>query len=293
MTEPDPARLSSVSMTVRRYSADAARRSPGALFSALISELWQAKELALRLFVRDLKQRYRQSVLGFLWLLLPPLATALVFVFLNSRKILNIDPTGIPYPVYVLLGTLLWQIFTESVLTPLKSFEACVPILIKINMSREAPILAGMAQVAVFAAVQLPLAFGTLLMFGMPLSWGMLLALPAILALMVMGTAAGLLLVPFGALFKDVGEGSAMALRFLFFLTPIVYPAPKEWPWSLVATLNPVSPLLQGARELFTSGALSDPLSFWIACFGGIVAFVLALIFYRLAIPVVLERMGA
>lgn len=84
-----------------------------------------------------------------------------------------------------------------------------------------------------------------------------------------------------------------MLLRFAFFLTPIVYPPPQGWPWSLLVNFNPVVPLLQGARDLMAKGVVTDLFAFWIVCGGSVVALFLALIVYRIAIPVVLERMGA
>ncbi|MBF0340524.1 MAG: ABC transporter permease [Magnetococcales bacterium] len=277
----------------RSYSAQSRIRAPGGILPGMFRDLWRSRELAGQLFLREIRQRYRQSVLGFLWILVPPLATATVFVILNARKILNIDPTDIPYPLYVLLGTLLWQIFAESVLAPLRAFDGCVAIMIKINMPREAPILTGLAQVGFFAMVQMIPALGIMLWSGVTFTWSMLLAPVAMLMLMLLGTAIGLFLVPLGGLYRDVSEGSSMALKVIFFLTPVVYPAPTSWPWSLLATLNPIVPLLQGARDLMAKGAMQDPVSFWITSALTLALLAVALLFYRLATPLVLERMGA
>ncbi|MBF0191487.1 MAG: ABC transporter permease [Magnetococcales bacterium] len=288
--KPDP---DTTPLAVRTYSAQSRIRHPDGLLLAMILDLWRSRELAWRLFLREISQRYRQSVLGILWVLVPPLATTAIFVVLNARKILNLEPTEIPYPVYVLLGTLLWQIFSESVLAPLKAFEGCVPIMIKINMPREAPILSGMAQVLFLAGVQLLPALGVMIWSGVVFTPAILLAPFAILMLVLLGTAIGLFLVPLGGLYRDIGEGSAMALKLAFFLTPVVYPPPQEWPWSLLVALNPVVPLLQGARDLMSIGTMHDPAAFWITCGGTLVALLAGLVFYRLATPLVLERMGA
>ncbi|MEO5347592.1 MAG: ABC transporter permease [Magnetococcus sp. YQC-9] len=285
---PEPRRLEE-----RVYSPRCRARHPLSLVHAMLADLWGSRHLAKLLFLRDIRQRYRQSVLGFFWILVPPLVTSAIFVFLNARKILNIDPTDIPYPVYVLVGTLLWQIFSESVLAPLKAFNACVPILIKINMPREAPLLVGILQILFFAGIQLIPVLGIMVWSGFPINTTLWIAPLAILMLMLLGLTIGMLLVPFGALYQDIHEGSAMGLRLLFFLTPVVYPTPRDWPWSLVVSLNPVTSLLQGARDLMTKGVMHDPAAFWIVC-GLVFLFLpLALLFYRLAVPLVLERMGA
>jgi lipopolysaccharide transport system permease protein len=87
--------------------------------------MWQdlksSRELAWRLFVRDITAQYRQSIFGIFWAFVPPLITSLVFILLQSNNILNIGETDIPYPVYVLVGTILWQLFSESLNAPLKN----------------------------------------------------------------------------------------------------------------------------------------------------------------------------
>ena len=86
---------------------------------AMINDIRPAHELAFRLFIRDLKSQYRQSFLGFIWVLVPPLLTAGLWVFLNNNKIINVAETKIPYPLFVMIGTILWQVFAESVNQPL------------------------------------------------------------------------------------------------------------------------------------------------------------------------------
>ena len=90
----------------------------------LIKEMWRdlldSRELAWRLMVRDISAQYRQSLLGVFGAFLPPIATALVFVVLNNRKVINIGQTDIPYPIFVMFGTVLWQVFVDSLNVPLR-----------------------------------------------------------------------------------------------------------------------------------------------------------------------------
>lgn len=275
------------------YTPESRIHHPLKLFQLILLGLYNSRELAWQLFLRDIHQRYRQSVFGFLWILVPPLVTTVIFVFLNERKILNIGVTDIPYPIYVMLGTILWQVFAESVTTPLKAFDACVSIMIKINMPREAPLLAGMLQILFFTFLQMVVALAALLYFQVQLSWTLLLVPFALLMLILLGTLFGLLLVPLGALYKDVGEGVGVLIRFAFFLTPIVYPPPQSWPYTLIVQINPVTPLLQGIRDLMATGSMNHPELFFTYSLFTVLGLMLALVFYRLAIPIVLERLGA
>ncbi|MBF0260958.1 MAG: ABC transporter permease [Magnetococcales bacterium] len=274
------------------HTSDSNVIHPITILRSVLHNFWKSRELAWLLIVRENKQRYRQSKFGLLWVLITPLLSTLIFAFLLHKKILNIESTEIPYPIYVMLGTMLWQIFSESVTTPLKTFNTFVPIMIKINMYREAPILSGLVQVLFLMVLQLLLT-GMLLAFFHGISPTILLAPLLILPLIIFGTAIGILLVPLGILYKDVGEGSNVLLRIGFLVTPIAYPAPQEWPWSLLVTLNPVVPLLQGCRDWMAKGVMSDPFAYGMTCGGTLLILMVALIFYHITIPVVLERLGA
>ncbi|MBF0414186.1 MAG: ABC transporter permease [Magnetococcales bacterium] len=277
----------------RVYSSESPLRHPVDFMRLAWLDLLNSRDLAWRLFLRENQQRYRQSALGLLWVVIPPLVTTAIFVFLNDKSILNLGKTDIPYPIYVMLGTLLWQIFTESVLAPMALFESCVPIMIKINMPREAPVLAAMGQVLFLSALQLLMAGGAMLYFAIPWHWTIVLVPFMILVLITLGAAIGLILVPFAALYKDVKEGVAILLRLAFFMTPIVYPPPQSWPYSLIVQLNPVTPILQAIRDCMVRGQWTDPQGFLLLSVAIVTVFMFSLMFYRLAVPIILERLGA
>jgi lipopolysaccharide transport system permease protein len=94
-------------------------------------------ELAWRLMVRDIKARYRQSLLGASWAFLPPIATALLFILLNREGLIKASSTDLPYPVFVIIGTVLWQLFTDSLNSPPNLVTANKPMLAKVNFPRE------------------------------------------------------------------------------------------------------------------------------------------------------------
>jgi lipopolysaccharide transport system permease protein len=123
------------------YSADTTDRSIASHFRDIFRELPEAHELGSRLFKRNIKAMYRQSLLGITWALFPPLITAGLWIFLRGNNVMSLGETSVPYPVFVLVGTMLWQIFTESILSPLKSITTNKAMLIKINIPREGLLL--------------------------------------------------------------------------------------------------------------------------------------------------------
>jgi len=275
------------------YTPESQMRSPLKLVKAMVRDLKDSRELAWRLFVRDFSARYRQSALGIFWAFLPALLSGLVFIILQAKNVINLGKTDIPYPVFVIIGTTLWQIFSESVNAPLKAVQGGRAMLAKINFPREALIVAGLYEILFSVAIKSVVVLAVLIFFKIPLGLGLLLSVPAVLALVMFGLALGLFLTPIGMLYSDIGSGLGVLIQFWFFVTPVVYPAPRSFPYSLVATLNPVSPLLVGARDLMTKGFIADAAPFLIISGCSLVGLFLAWVIYRVAMPVIIERMSS
>jgi lipopolysaccharide transport system permease protein len=268
-------------------------RSPRRLLGAMLGDLISSRELAWRLFVRDLSAQYRQSLFGVVWAFVPPIVTSVIFVFLQARNIINFGETNIPYPVYVLVSVLLWQVFTESLNGPLKSVTAAKPLLVKINFPREALIVSSFYMV-VFNLLIKALILGVIfVVFRIPLTWGLVLAVIPVFMLIFLGFGVGLFITPLGVLYNDVATSLPVITQLFFFVTPVVYPPPQTFPLSLIVILNPVSPLLIAARDWITTGQINNlPAMLIISGFSLILLFV-AWIIYRIALPIIIERISA
>ncbi len=277
----------------RVYTPESELRSPGTLFRSMVRDLLASRELAWRLMVRDLSARYRQSVLGILWAFLLPIASAAIFVLLREQRIINIGETPIPYAAFAIIGTVLWAIFAESLNAPLMAVTTSSSMLAKVNFPREALLLSAMGQVLFGMAIKLSIVIVVFAYFRIPLTWMLLPALGAILLLMLLGFVIGLFLMPLGTLYTDVSSALTAVLGLWFFLTPVIYPPPQRWPYSLLATLNPVSPLLVGARELATQGTLANPVAFGMVATLTLVGFLVVWVLYRVSLPILIERMHA
>lgn len=275
------------------YSPESNLRSPHKLLVEMLSDLLRARGLAWRLFVRNISAQYRQSVLGYFWAFLPPLATTLVWVFLNKQKILNVADTGMPYPVFVLTGTLLWQVFVEALNSPIKMVSQSKAMLAKINFPREALLLAGLGEVLLNFFIRIVLLVGVFIWFKVSVPATVFLAPLGVLSLILFGMTLGLLLTPIGMLYTDVARGIGIITQFWFFLTPIIYPAPASWPASLVAMVNPVSPLIQVTRDWLTTGHSSAIGGFYLVSAVTIIFLLAGWLLYRVAMPHLIERMSA
>lgn len=258
----------------------------------MVADVRQARHLAWRLFVRNLKAQYRQSLLGYLWLLIPPLATAGVWVFLNGAQIIAVGDTGIPYAVFVLAGTVLWNGFVEALNSPLRHFSEARQVLTKVQVPSEAVVLAGMGEVLFNLVIRLVVVLLVCIALGFVPPWTALLSPLGVLPLLLLGIGMGLLLAPFGLLYGDVQRGITMVTMFWFFLTPVVYPLPTEGVVRLLGYINPVTPLLVAARDLLARGYVQMSLPAVLMTGLAILLFLGGWIFFRLALPHIIIRLG-
>ena len=280
-------------LTETIYSPESNMRNPGKLLVKMFEDLRTSRYLAWRLFVRNMAAQHRQTLLGYLWLLLVPVVQTLLWVFLNSQKIINVGTTDIPYPAFVLTGTLLWQGFADALLNPMQQVQASKQMLTKIHFPHEAILLAAMGQVLVNFGIRILLLIFVFLWFGLPIKASLLFAPLGILALIGFGMMVGLLLTPLALLYGDVQRILTMGISLWFFVTPVIYPSPTVGWAAIITSLNPVTPLLVTTRQLLTGGTVTMQSTFTIVSIGALILFLFGWIGYRLAIPYLIERIGS
>jgi lipopolysaccharide transport system permease protein len=274
------------------YSSESALAHPGKLVREVFSDLYRCRELIWILFLRDLKAQFRQSYLGYVWLFLPPALTTAVWIFLNSQKVIAVAETDIPYPLFVIIGSVTWQSFVKLVQSPLQSFSAGKPVFMKIKVPPEAFIAAGalraVFELFIYILVLIP-AF--ILMEVIP-PWQIILLPVVVFSLVVSGTSLGLLLVPLGSLYSDFQQAIPLVMGFLMYLCPVVYPPPTSGVAATAMAWNPMTPLLMCMRNILTTGNLDG--------FAGLLTMMtvsaclifLALCGIRIVMPHLVARMG-
>jgi lipopolysaccharide transport system permease protein len=280
-------------LPTRTYTPESPLAHPAKLWREMKQDLWAGRELAWRLAVRDISAQYRQSALGVLWALINPLMTTAVWLFLSTSRLVQVADTGLPYPVFVFTGTLLWSILIDAFNAPLQQVSSNKPLLAKINFPREALILTGIYQTLFNAAIKLGILLLVLPFLGIHPGWGGLLIPVGILALVLTGTALGLAITPLGVLYGDIGRGIPLITQFLMYLSPVVFPLATTGWTGTVMRLNPLTPMILNARAWFT-GQPPQLLGEWALAVGGsAVLLLLVWMVYRLAMPILIERMSA
>ncbi len=278
------------------YTPDTGLRHPLALVKGMWHDAFchQSRSLAWRLFVRNMSAQFRQSLLGYFWLFFPPLVNSAVFIFLNSQGIVKIPDTGVPYPVFVLLGNLLWQGLIMLMQAPIQGINREKGLLTKLNFSREALLVASFLEGAAMACIPLLAIPVILLAFRIPIGLSLLAAPVGILGLFIFAFAIGVFLTPIGTLYQDIGRAIPVVARFWMFATPVVYALPKTPGLTrTLLTLNPATPFIETSRDLIL-GQPPDLLPlFTLYTLLSTLLLAFGLVVYRLAMPIIVERMSA
>src|SRR5258706_11627581 len=259
------------------YSAGSELRRPARFLAEAVADLGLSGGIAWQLFRSNLRARYRRSWLGYAWLLLPAAGTAIICTLMRSSRVIAVGPTDLPYPLYVLIGVILWQAFVDGLNAPLDHLAAARQIITRSRVPHEAVILAGAIEIMLNSVVRLAaLAIGCAL-FAIPFRLSMLGIPVGLVALSVLGLAFGMLIAPLGMLYDDVRRTLVIASGLWFLLTPVVYPAPAK----AILPFNPVTPVLQATRSLVTSSDICQRPFAVMAATG--IALVLGWLLYRVA----------
>lgn len=281
------------------YGARSTFSTPRQFLRDLWRDIMASRKLAAMLAFRDLKAQYRQSILGPLWLVIPPLAWTVGLTVLKDNNLANIgdfSENPAKNPAYILISMALWQMFTESLRGPMQALQMNRGILTKVRFPREAVIVADILKLLVAVAIQVSMIAVVAVVYRLPVT-ATVLAFPlAVGALILLGTTAGLLLAPIGLLYKDIGNSMQYIFLAGMAVTPVLFEMSELAPGGYYAAfvkINPVAPLLVTARELATGQVLT-----MLPQFGIVVGLTVAMLFVALALvrasmPIVIERWSA
>lgn len=220
--------------------------------------LWNHRDLAYFLSWRDVRVRYRQSLIGIGWAVLQPLASVLAFTLVFSR-IGQIPSEGFPYPVFVLSGLIPWAYFSAATMASSYSLVGNIPLITKVYFPRAILPISGVT------VGLLDLGIATLLLLLMMAAYGILpeatvLLLPVlVLYVLFVALGVGLWLSAFNVKYRDVQQTLPFLMQLWFFLTPVIYPgAALETASTVFQVIYALNPMV-GAVELFRWAMIGTP----------------------------------
>jgi lipopolysaccharide transport system permease protein len=221
---------------------------PGSWFHLRLAELWEFRELLYFLVWRDIKVRYKQTVLGASWAVIQPLMTMVVFSVIFG-KLGNLPSEGLPYPVFTFAALLPWQLFSRSLADASISLVGNQNMVTKIYFPRiflpASSIFSGLLDFAIAFVVLLIM----MVIYGIPFTWNILLVIPLLLLCIVTSLAVGLWLSALNVRYRDIKYITPFLLQFWMYATPVAYSAtliPEEW--RFLYGLNPMTGVVEGFR---------------------------------------------
>lgn len=225
-----------------------------------LKEIWHSRELLFELAHRDVRIRYKQTLLGAAWAVFTPVLMMLLFTQIFAR-VAKIDTGGIPYPIFVYCGLLPWQFFAACLKGSVESLTRNSRLVTKIYLPREVfPLSIVLSSLVDFAVAGVVLA-GLMAWYGFAPPTAVLFALPVIFGVQVVFTIGMCLLLSMGNLFyRDVKYIFEVGLLVWMFATSVVYPMPTSGGWAFVLALNPMTHIIDAYRHVLLLGQLPDPL---------------------------------
>ena len=250
---------------LRKQVYDSAKRPHPAVEEA--QELLRFWDLVLQWSRRNIKLRYKRSILGVLWTLLEPLMlmTILTIVFSN---VFRFDGLDYPFPLYILSGLLLFDFFNRSTLQIVEETVASLGLASRIYVPRSAFAVATVLTYLVNWAIALIPLVAIMMVLRQPLSWTILTIPFGMLLSSLFALGVGLLVATLGAFFHDVKLTYQVLLTGWFYATPIIYPLEiVPAPFEKYFLLNPLLHLVALVREPVIFARVA-PLENWLAAGG-------------------------
>ena len=228
--------------------------------SLRLAELWEYRELLYFLVWRDVKVRYKQTVLGVAWAVIQPLMTMVVFSIFFGR-LAKMPSDGLPYPIFAYCALLPWQLFAGALGEAGQSLIGNQNLIKKVYFPRLVIPLASVMTGLVDFAIAFGVLVGMMVYYGVAPSWAML-TLPAFVVLCVAtALGVGLWLSALSVEYRDVRYTIPFLTQFWLFATPVAYPAslvPDAW--RPLMGLNPMAGVVEGFRWALL-GTANPPLS--------------------------------
>lgn len=245
-------------------------------------ELWRYRELFYFFTWRDIKIKYKQTLLGFLWAILQPLLLMIIFT-LFFGKALNIPSQNLPYPVYVFSGLLIWNLFSSGLTSASNSMVNNAAIIKKIYFPRLIiPVSAILVALFDFLMAFI-LFFALLLFYWQPVSWVALLVWPASLFIGIVATLGlGSWLAALNVKYRDFRYVIPFLVQILFFLTPVIYPI-SMLKYPLLQYVLACSPMY-AAVELFRyplTGITPNLYFISVSLFSGLGFLIMGIIYFK------------
>jgi lipopolysaccharide transport system permease protein len=273
----------------------------------MFRELYDSRELIVRLVLRNFSAQFRQSFLGYAWIIFPPVATTLIFAVLRQAQIVNIPMEGrdIPYVLFALIGVTTWGMFTQFVMSATASISKAGSLVSKIYFPREVLVVSEVGGALINSLIQFAVVAVTCVLLRYVPAWQVVFVPLALLPMLFLAMGLGLFFAPINTMMNDMGRILQFLFQFGMLMAPTVYPTPRlavnpetgEWPslamqfifW--IHSLNPVSHTLYAVRDLVETGQFVFTTGWLVSTLLGLLVFAIGWRSFHVCEPLLAERL--
>ena len=240
-----------------------------------IKEIWKYKELLYFFSWRDLKVRYKQTAIGVIWAIFQPFITMVVFTVFFG-KLAKMPSDGIPYPIFVYTGLLLWQFFSSALSETSNCLISNQSIITKVYFPRLIlPISAVLTKLVDFAIASIILIILMAYYNYLPNLTGLLI-LPLLLFItFTASVGGGLFLASVNVKYRDVRYALPFFIQMMLFVTPVIYPTSIAGKYSWILALNPMTGVIKAARAAILGNA---PINWTLLLISGVTCLIMLII---------------
>jgi lipopolysaccharide transport system permease protein len=249
-------------------------------------ELWRYRDLFVVLAWRDIAVRYKQTLLGVLWAVLQPVVTMAIFTLIFNRVAKIQSGGGSPYPVFIFVGLVLWQYFSNTLTNAANSMITNANLIQKVYFPRLiVPMTSAIASLADLGVAAVLLA-GVMAYYGIAPRVSTIVVIPVVLVGTVLcSVGAGLFLSALNVKYRDVRYALPFVIQTLLFVTPVIYPVSMLQKHPIVKAamlwLNPMSGLITSARACLLNDSPLDARVLGIAMLSACIYACIGIIYFR------------
>jgi len=236
-------------LRTRAYVISSRRR----LFDLGLRELWHHRELVYFFVWRDIKLRYKQTVIGAAWAVIQPLVLMVAFSLVLGKSPKLAPPAGIPRPIFYFSALLPWSYFADALQASTSSVVGSQSMVTKVYFPRITLPLAGTMPPLLEFVISFGVLVALMLGFHVPFTWRLVLIPPLVIVAVLTAFGAGAWLSAMYAVYRDIGQAIPFVIQVLLFTSPVVLRADRVPQWFRpYYGINPMTGVIEGIRWCVT-----------------------------------------
>ncbi len=246
-----------------------------------LREIWLFRFLLYNLILRELRIRYKQTILGFSWAIITPFFTMIIFTFVFNN-LAGIEDATIPYPLFAYTALVPWNLFASGLTYSATSIVSNSELITRMYFPRLLAPLAKQFSGAADMGVAFVILLGLMGYYGYFPTWRIVLIPLLVLMAMAAALGVGMILATIHVRFRDIGPAVPFLVQLWLYLTPVAYPASLVDPsYQALYSLNPMVSVCEGFRWALLGTSGLDATSFAVSSCITLAIFMGGLLFFQ------------